>query len=123
MFQLIFSTLAERSLYELKAAWSQVDAKVHVNHFAPAQAWQSGVAAHFDIQVFEHFTHTEWFDDLTSLTRSIKGIGAQNLNPGRPQGLSGRQRIQAFKQAYEHYRQQGQLPLSYDVVMVRAQRR
>ncbi|MGN2261453.1 malonyl-[acyl-carrier protein] O-methyltransferase BioC, partial [Pseudomonas aeruginosa] len=36
------------------------------------------------------------FPDLRSLTHELKALGAHNLNPGRPDGLTGRQRIRAL---------------------------
>lgn len=120
--QLIFSTLLERSLHELKSAWKQVDTNVHVNHFHSAQEWRNALDQYFVLDSFANDLHIEWFDELKALTRSIKGIGAKNLNAGRPVGLSGRQRIQAFAQAYEGFRQENLLPLTYDVLLVSAKK-
>lgn len=120
--QVIFSTLASRSLHELKSAWQLVDEKIHVNTFHSASTWQEFIVQHFTLLQSDNDLHTEWFADLKSLTRSIKGVGAKNLNEGRPQGLSGRKRIQAFAQAYENYRQNNLLPLTYDVLIVNAQK-
>lgn len=56
------------------------------------------------------------FADLRELTRSLKDIGAHNLNPGRPDGLTGRARIRALVEAYEQFRQPEGLPAAYQVV-------
>ena len=50
------------------------------------------------------------FADLRSLTSSLKDLGAHNLNPGRPGGLTGRARIRALIEAYEGFRQAEGLP-------------
>ncbi len=50
--------------------------------------------------------------------RSIKGIGARNLNSGRANGLTGKQRLAAMQQAYETLRTEQGLPLSWQVLMI-----
>ena len=56
------------------------------------------------------------FADLRQLTHELKALGAHNLNPGRPGGLTGRARIRALVSAYERYRQAAGLPATYQVV-------
>ena len=46
----------------------------------------------------------------------LKALGAHNLNPGRPGGLTGRARILALIDAYERFRQPPGLPATYQVV-------
>ncbi|MCM2331699.1 MAG: malonyl-[acyl-carrier protein] O-methyltransferase BioC, partial [Pseudomonas sagittaria] len=43
-------------------------------------------------------------------------LGAHNLNPGRPGGLTGRARVLALVEAYERFRDQQGLPASWQVV-------
>ena len=52
----------------------------------------------------------------TFLVDELKALGAHNLNPGRPDGLTGRARIRALVEAYEHFRQAAGLPATYQVV-------
>ncbi|PKM31519.1 MAG: malonyl-[acyl-carrier protein] O-methyltransferase BioC, partial [Gammaproteobacteria bacterium HGW-Gammaproteobacteria-12] len=47
---------------------------------------------------------------------SLKDLGAHNLNPGRPGGLTGRSRIRALIEAYECFRQPQGLPATYQVL-------
>ncbi|MNN92848.1 Malonyl-[acyl-carrier protein] O-methyltransferase [compost metagenome] len=56
------------------------------------------------------------YPDLRSLTHELKALGAHNLNPGRPGGLTGRARILALVDAYERFRQPQGLPATYQVV-------
>jgi len=66
----------------------------------------------------------QWCADLPAvlaearrvLTHELKALGAHNLNPGRPDGLTGRQRIRALVAAYERFRQPEGLPATYRVV-------
>jgi malonyl-CoA O-methyltransferase len=56
------------------------------------------------------------FPDLRGLTHELKALGAHNLNPGRPGGLTGRARMRALLEAYERCRQPQGLPATYRVV-------
>ncbi|MCF5602730.1 malonyl-[acyl-carrier protein] O-methyltransferase BioC, partial [Pseudomonas syringae] len=56
------------------------------------------------------------YPDVRSLTHELKALGAHNLNPGRPDGLTGRERILGMVQAYERFRQEAGLPATYQVV-------
>jgi malonyl-CoA O-methyltransferase len=59
------------------------------------------------------------YQQLTELTRELKALGANNRNPGRPGGLTGRARLRALTQAYEDFRQaDGSLPATYQVAQV-----
>ena len=56
------------------------------------------------------------YPDVRSLTHELKALGAHNLNPGRPGGLTGRARMLALLKAYEQFRQPQGLPATYQVV-------
>lgn len=118
---LAFVTLGPGTLRELKQAWRSVDDLVHVNRFAPRQELENAMqAAGFnDLQ-----WHTEervlHYPELVTLTRELKALGAHNVNPGGPSGLTGRRKIMALKAAYENFREEGQLPASYEVYYCRA---
>jgi malonyl-CoA O-methyltransferase len=56
------------------------------------------------------------YPDVRSLTHELKALGAHNLNPGRPGGLTGRARILGLIDAYERFRQVSGLPATYQVV-------
>ncbi|MES2819551.1 MAG: malonyl-ACP O-methyltransferase BioC [Pseudomonadota bacterium] len=114
---LAFSSLCVGTLQELRASWQAVDGQVHVNRFRKFEDYQALCAASglkpLSLQVQPRVLH---YPDLRSLTGELKALGAHNLNPGRPGGLTGRARIQALLQAYEQFRQPVGLPASYQVV-------
>ncbi|PVZ63555.1 malonyl-ACP O-methyltransferase BioC [Pelagibaculum spongiae] len=130
--QLLFTTLLEGTLAELQFAWQQADSKlaatvgksvsasasVHVNRFLNQQQALDTIEQHFPEIQFQTVTYTEFFPDVFSLMRSIKGIGARNLNSGRANGLTGKQRLAAMQQAYETLRTEQGLPLSWQVLMI-----
>ncbi len=57
-----------------------------------------------------------FYPDVRSLTHELKALGAHNLNPGRPGGLTGRARVLGLIDAYEQFRQVQGLPATYQVV-------
>ncbi|TLX59788.1 malonyl-[acyl-carrier protein] O-methyltransferase BioC [Stutzerimonas nosocomialis] len=112
-----FTSLCAGTLQELRDSWEQVDGFVHVNRFRRFEQYQalcggSGLRA----AQLEQVPHRLFFPDLRRLTHDLKALGAHNLNPGRPGGLTGRARMRALIEAYEHLRQPQGLPVTYQVV-------
>lgn len=121
--ELIFTTLGPATLHELKSAWQQVDNRVHVNQFHERATLLHDLEQQGFTQLeFGHKPAVMEFDSLSDLTRSLKALGAQNVNRGRATGLTGRKTIQAFKQAYEQFRRNNLLPATYDVFYVKAKK-
>lgn len=114
---LAFASLCEGTLHELQGSWRYVDDAVHVNRFRSEQDYQHLCAASplglVELQVRPQVMH---YPGLRQLTNELKALGAHNLNPGRPGGLTGRARLTALLQAYEAYRTPSGLPATYQVV-------
>jgi malonyl-CoA O-methyltransferase len=120
---IIFTTLGPATLHELKSAWEQVDTLAHVNQFHEReQLLQHLQASGLQVVEFEPAPEVMQFEQLSDLTRSLKALGAQNMNRGRAVGLTGRKKIQAFKQAYENLRSDNRLPATYDVFYVKVKK-
>ena len=114
---LAFSSLCVGTLQELRDSWQAVDGFVHVNRFRRFEDYQQCCAASgMQVLSLQRQAQTLHFPDLRSLTTSLKDLGAHNLNPGRPGGLTGRARIRALVEAYERWRQPAGLPATYQVV-------
>lgn len=114
---LAFSSLCVGTLQELRDSWQAVDGFVHVNRFRRFEEYQS-LCAGSGLQVERLETRPEvlHYPDLRGLTHELKALGAHNLNPGRPDGLTGRARMLALIAAYERFRQPDGLPATYQVV-------
>ncbi|HEY8940887.1 MAG TPA: malonyl-ACP O-methyltransferase BioC [Cellvibrio sp.] len=122
--QLVVATLGPNTLHELKSAWQQADNYVHVNQFQPQDSLRfAAVAANLAIDHFAVEQRVIYFDRLTELTRELKALGAHNINSGKPEGLTGRSRIAAFKNAYEQYREARGLPATYEVFYLSVHKR
>lgn len=114
---LAFASLCVGTLEELRESWRAVDGLVHVNRFRTFEAYQQLCAGSgLRVVSLERRPHVLHYPDVRSLTHELKALGAHNLNPGRPEGLTGRARIVALVQAYERFRQARGLPATYQVV-------
>ena len=112
-----FSSLCVGTLGELRASWQAVDGLVHVNRFRRFEEYQRLCAGSgLEVVDLERRPHVLHYPDVRSLTHELKALGAHNLNPGRPSGLTGRARMQQLLQAYEQFRQPQGLPATYQVV-------
>ena len=112
-----FASLCTGTLSELRESWQQVDGLVHVNRFREfARYEQLCAASGMRIVALENRPHVLHYPDVRSLTHELKALGAHNLNPGRPGGLTGRARILGLIEAYERFRQASGLPATYQVV-------
>ena len=78
--------------------------------------------AGFTDVVFEQDCLTEYYDSVPDLLRSLKAIGATNVNAGRRAGLGGRAAIEALSRHYPTTLHMGQTayPLSYEVLWIYA---
>lgn len=112
-----FASLCVGTLYELRDSWQTVDGMVHVNRFRQHDDYRRLCAASgLQIRSLEVRPHVLHYPDVRSLTHELKALGAHNLNPGRPGGLTGRARILALIEAYEGYRLPEGLPATYQAV-------
>ncbi len=112
-----FASLCVGTLFELRDSWQAVDGMVHVNRFREREEYQRLCAASgLNVRSLEVLPHVLHYPDVRSLTHELKALGAHNINPGRPGGLTGRARIQALMEAYERFRQEKGLPATYQVV-------
>jgi len=114
---LAFASLCVGTLGELRESWQAVDGMVHVNRFRGFEDYRR-LCADSGLQVLslEQVPHVLYYPDVRGLTHELKALGAHNLNPGRPGGLTGRARMTGLLQAYEQFRQPQGLPATYQVV-------
>lgn len=97
----VVSTLGPATLWELRAAWRVVDARVHVNRFVPIARLHAAIrAAGLDVHLSTRDERRLRYDDVRALARGLQQIGARNLNAERSAGLAGRRSWRALAQAY-----------------------
>lgn len=110
--RVLFSTLAEASLHEVRHAWQALDHYQHVNTFLSEAAIQqagAGLALRLHSETVE-----QHFPDVLSALQSLKGIGATHIHQGRASGLLTRQRLHQLAQHWPHDERGYQL--SYQLV-------
>lgn len=113
-----FTTFGPDTLYELRHSWGQVDGYTHTSRFVDMHdVGDALLAAGFRDPVMDRDVITVTYPAVSGLLQDLKAIGANNATLGRNRGLTGKQRLQAFYQAYEHYRlADGTYPASYEVI-------
>lgn len=117
-----FSTLGPDTLREVRLSWAAVDQHEHVNpywdmHDIGDAMRQTGL---HDV-VLDRLDMTLAYTTARALARDLKQLGAPLIAPGRPTGLTGRQRFAAFEQAYEQFRgSDGLLSATYEVIFAHA---
>ena len=118
--RLLFTSFGPGTLRELREAWTQVDDHTHVNEFIAPDVFQAmlceagfvGISLHQEVRVLDYV-------DVFALMRELKGLGASNLNPGRPRHLLGRGALETLRAAYP-LAASGRVPASFEVIEGRA---
>ena len=121
---LVLSTFGPATLWQLRESWAAVSEAEHVNRFDSLQeVGDCLLRLGFRDPVVDTETITLTYREPKQLLRELKAIGAHNINPGRPRGLTGRQRLQGMLDAYAQYRDgEGLWPASYEVIYASAWR-
>ncbi|MCM2680629.1 malonyl-ACP O-methyltransferase BioC [Echinimonas agarilytica] len=113
---MVFSCVSEGSLWQLKKAWRKVDDFDHVNRFASKTQIEVAVTTarlHKTTGIIR--PHTFWYSDIRNLFASIRDVGANTVLGSNRKGLMGRRMWQTFNRAYESYRTEEGLPLTYQI--------
>lgn len=112
-----FTTFGPGTLDELRESWAQADDAPHVNRFIDMHdIGEALTRAGLVEPVLDVERYTIRYDDVLTLMRDLKAIGAHNLVVGRTRALTGKRRLAAMTAAYESHRREGKLPASYEVV-------
>ena len=116
---LMFSTFGPDTLRELRVATSSATGNLNtsVNRFIDMHdIGDALVRAGFNAPVLDVERYTLTYDDVKSVMRDLKSIGAHNATDGRARGLLGRGFLQKLEASYEQFRANGKLPATFEVV-------
>ena len=113
----MFSTFGPDTLKELRTASHADSDHIHVSRFIDMHdigdaLMHAGFSA--PVMDMEYFTLT--YDDVQGVMRDLKAIGAHNATQGRRRGLEGKGFLQHLTERYEHFRRDGKLPATFEVV-------
>lgn len=97
----LFSSLGPTTLQELRSAWAKIDNLPHVNEFIDVHDLGAALGrAGFVEPVLDVDRLIYRYEDVTSLLRSLKAIGARNTLEQRNRGLTGKGAHAALYRAY-----------------------
>lgn len=116
---LMFSTFGPDTLRELRAASDAASNNGHTSVSRFIDMHDIGdalVRAGFSAPVLDVERFTLTYDDVKSVMRDLKSIGAHNATDGRARGLLGRGYFARLEAQYEQFRQDGKLPATFEVV-------
>jgi malonyl-CoA O-methyltransferase len=114
---LMFSTFGPDTLKELRIATSVQNGITSVSRFLDMHdIGDAMVRAGFSAPVLDVERFTLTYDDVKSVMRDLKSIGAHNATDGRSRGLLGRGFLQNLEANYEQFRLEGKLPATFEVV-------
>lgn len=112
---LMFSTFGPDTLRELRVASG--NEHVHVSRFIDMHdIGDALVRAGFADPVLDVERFVLTYDDVMAVMRDLKAIGANNAAAGRARGLLGRGFLARLTAAYEQFRHEGKLPVTYEVI-------
>ena len=116
--QAAIATLADDTLWELRAAWRAVDDGIHVNRFETVSSLVAAAcAAGLRVRALAQRQHRPAYADVRALAHELRTLGAHNLNAGRAAGLAGRDTWQRLQDAYAALANpDGSLPATWRVI-------
>lgn len=114
---LLFSSFGPDTLTELRQSWAEVDDLAHVNAFADLHdVGDALVQTGFLDPVMDMEMLTVTYKDVKTVMKDLKQIGAHNVMQGRSHNITGKNKLQKMIKAYEHFRIEGLLPVSHEIV-------
>ena len=122
---LMFSTFGPDTLRELRIATDTASENEYTSVSRFIDMHDIGdalVRAGFSAPVLDVERFTLTYDDVKSVMRDLKSIGAHNATDGRARGLMGRGYFTKLEAAYEQFRRDGKLPATFEVVYAHAWR-
>lgn len=119
---LAVATLGADNFPELRHAFAEIDDYRHVLTIpAPEHLLATCQTTGWNMRQWDRQPVRRYFPDLRALLRSVKAVGAREVEQRRPTPLS-RSAWQALTARYEALREPAGLPLTYDAVWLIASR-
>jgi malonyl-CoA O-methyltransferase len=112
----VITTFVDGTLEELEQAFKAVDSKPHISKFVDSEYLMLRTA-HIGgtvLEVDNEQTYIEYYDNILSLMRSIKNIGASNKLISRRKGLMTQAQLKKLEKAYKL--ENGKYPVSWNVL-------
>ncbi|MCL2523883.1 MAG: malonyl-ACP O-methyltransferase BioC [Betaproteobacteria bacterium] len=121
--RLAVASLGPETFAELRQAFAGIDDYQHTLIFhTPEAIARMALAAGFTDVAVDRQRQIAHYPDFRALLRAIKALGANQLSDGRRPHLMGRAAFAAAEAAAERQRGAAGLPLTYDVLILKAHR-
>lgn len=118
---LMLTTLGPESFIELRSSWAQVDEHLRTHAFYDLHdIGDMMLKAGFKDPVIDVERITLTYKTVHHFFRELKAQGAINMLSRRCRGLTTRAKIQAVAEAYEVFREEGVLPVTFEVTYAHA---
>lgn len=112
----VITTFVQGTLEELEEAFKAVDSNPHISRFIESEYLLLRIAhiGGMVLEVDDEQTYMEYHDDILSLMRSIKAIGASNKLTNRRKGLMTPAQLKKLEKTYKT--EDGKYPVSWNVL-------
>lgn len=116
---LMLATLCERTLWELRESFADVDTHAHTLPYHPISHWLSALdTAGFSITNQQSEEYREYFPDLPSLFRRFTALGVR-YSAGK-RGLMTPRRLRTLDKSYQAFTTPKGLPVTWDILYLTA---
>ena len=113
----MFSTLGPDSLQELRDAWAQVDSGEHVRRFPDMQNLGDAImASGIADPVLDVDTLTITYQSVDKLLADVGALGARNSIGDRRPTITGKNRLQAFREQLAGQRSDGVIRVTLELI-------
>lgn len=113
----MFSSFGPDTLKELRQSWAEVDDLAHVNAFADLHdVGDALLQTGFSDPVMDMEMLTVTYNDVKTVMKDLKQIGAHNVMQGRSHNITAKNKLFKMMQAYEGFRVNGLLPVTHEIV-------
>ena len=118
---LLFTTLLDGTLHELKSAWAAIDNDNHVNTFSSLTLLEAALQdSGFNYQIEVKAVELD-YESVLHLARELKHLGANYVKGRNNKGLMGKQKWLNLAQHYQQFQKANKAyPATYQVAYVRA---
>lgn len=111
----VVTSFVHGTLYELEQAFAAFDSTPHITNFIESSQLLLRVAHIGGLVMNVHEeTYIQYYDDVMSLMRSIKNIGASNKLSGRRKGMMTASQLEKVQKT--HRREKGKYPANWNVL-------
>jgi len=122
---MVFTTLVDGTLHELRSSWKQVDDDKHViDFYTPEQITLAFNQGSLDVVEHELRDVVLEYENVFHLAKELKGLGANHVPDKKNKGLAGKEKWMLMMKSYDDFVEpSGIYPATYKVYFAKATKR